>query len=133
MVPPMSCLNLDYPVVAMRSDPPFGTPWVLCEFITSAMVPVEDTNGLFWNDYYSNIPLQWDNPDCGACEERGGRCGLVGEDVLRLACYGLPAQGEIIYLDSFSFILLSLGLFFFFTVKINPNWYQQKNYNKIFS
>ncbi|KAI5383430.1 RING-H2 finger protein ATL20 [Lathyrus oleraceus] len=93
MVPPMSCLNLDYPVVAMRSDPPFGTPWILCEFITSAMVPVEDTNGLFWNDYYSNIPLQWDNPDCGACEERGGRCGLVGEDVLRLACYGLPAQG----------------------------------------
>ncbi|CAL5214955.1 unnamed protein product [Lathyrus oleraceus] len=84
MVPPMSCLNLDYPVVAMRSDPPFGTPWVLCEFITSAMVPVEDTNGLFWNDYYSNIPLQWDNPDCGACEERGGRCGLVGEDVVWL-------------------------------------------------
>lgn len=87
----------------MRSDDtPFATPWTaLCEFITSAMVPVEDTNWLLWKDYYSNIPLQWDNPDCGSCEERGGTCGLVGEDVLRLACYDLPKQGQIIHLHSF--------------------------------
>ncbi|CAI8583186.1 unnamed protein product [Vicia faba] len=94
MLRPISCLNLDYPVVAMRSDEtPFATPWVaLCEFITSAMVPVEDTNWLFWNGYYSNIALQWDNPDCGSCEERGGTCGLVEEDRLRLACYELRTR-----------------------------------------
>lgn len=106
LVPPISCLNLssissinndknmNYSIVAMMSDPPFATPWTsLCEFISSALIPVEETNWLFWTDYYSNIPLQWDDPDCGNCEARGGRCGLVGDDALRLACYDLPTQG----------------------------------------
>ncbi|KAL5052847.1 hypothetical protein RYX36_033529, partial [Vicia faba] len=116
MLRPISCLNLDYPVVAMRSDEtPFATPWVaLCEFITSAMVPVEDSNWLFWNGYYSNIALQWDNPDCGSCEERGGTCGLVEEDRLRLACYELRTRGQIIYL---------IFIFIHFLFKFRTVWF----------
>jgi hypothetical protein len=106
MVPPISCLNLstneknknmNYSVVAMMSDAVFATPWVsLCEFISSALIPIEEegNNWLFWSDYYSDIPLEWDSPDCGNCEARGGRCGLVAEHTLiSVACYDLPKQG----------------------------------------
>jgi len=87
------------------------------------LIPVKETNWLFWIDYYSNIPLQWDDPDCGNCEARGGRCGLVGDDALRLACYDLPTQGEIVNDVLFSLIsckfrsylgfLLTFGKFLF--------------------
>jgi hypothetical protein len=106
MVPPIRCLNLstnekdknmNYSVVAMMSDAVFATPCVsLCEFISSALIPIEEegNNWLFWSDYYSDIPLEWDSPDCGNCVARGGRCGLVGEHTLiSVDCYDLPKQG----------------------------------------
>ncbi|GAU32605.1 hypothetical protein TSUD_71530 [Trifolium subterraneum] len=80
----------------MLSDTLSGAPWKapspLCEFISSAMIPVHvEDNSLFWRDYYSDIRLQWDHPDCRYCEYRGGRCGLAGvHDLISVACYDLP-------------------------------------------
>lgn len=106
IVPPISCLNYDNnvnnSVVAMMSDPPFGTPWrSSCEYISSAYIPVKDTNWLFWSDYDSNIPLQWDNPDCRNCEARGGRCGFLADYSFRISCFDLPTQGYFIHFFNF--------------------------------
>ncbi|KAK7358521.1 hypothetical protein VNO77_00453 [Canavalia gladiata] len=105
LVQPIGCLNLssndsnlsNYSVVAMKSNPPFPTPWTSsCHLISTASVPIaaSDTPWLFWSDYYSDIQLQWDIPNCGSCEARGGRCGLLGDPNFDIACYDLPTQGQ---------------------------------------
>lgn len=119
LVRPISCLNFssgdgDYSVVVTMSDPPFPTPWnSSCRLISSASIPVQDMPSLFWTDYYSDIPLQWDNPDCATCESRGGRCGFLGDPAFHVACYDLPTQGQLISIDSFYLIITfryNLGL-----------------------
>ncbi|XP_061361026.1 putative RING-H2 finger protein ATL21A [Gastrolobium bilobum] len=109
LVQPISCLNLssnnknnnnnnhhlNYSVVAVLSDPPFSTPWTSsCDLISTASIPVSDMVSLFWVDYYSDIQLEWDNPNCGSCEARGGRCGFLGDPPFNVACYDLPNQSQ---------------------------------------
>ncbi|XP_027343190.1 putative RING-H2 finger protein ATL21A [Abrus precatorius] len=100
---PISCLTsndtnlVNYSVVAVLSDPPFSTPWTSsCQLISTASIPVAvpNTPWLFWTDYYSDIQLQWDIPNCGSCEARGGRCRLLGDSDFSVACYDLPSQGQ---------------------------------------
>ncbi|XP_057421223.1 putative RING-H2 finger protein ATL21A [Lotus japonicus] len=105
-VDPITCLNSssvynssdgngNYSVVAMMTDPPFPTAWVSsCDLITTAKIPVDNMPWLFWTDYNSDIPLQWDNPDCRSCEARGGRCGFRDEHDVRVSCDGLPSQSQ---------------------------------------
>lgn len=119
IVRPISCLklnngddnNVNYSVVAMMSNPPFATPWSSsCEFISTASIPVEeDTTWLFWADYHSDIPLRWENPDCGTCEERGGRCGFLADSLFQVSCFDLPTQGKFLILPcEESWLLLNL-------------------------
>ena len=115
MVQPITCLssssnnnnknknkNLNYSVVAMLSDLPFPTPWTSpCHVISWALIPVADMPWPFWTDYYSDIKLKWDNPNCGSCEAGGGRCGFLGprpgDTAFRVGCYDLPSQGQGMY------------------------------------
>ncbi|KAL1364292.1 putative RING-H2 finger protein ATL21A [Arachis hypogaea] len=103
MVQPIPCLNSGFnsssksSVVAILSNPPFPTPWTSpCHVISWAMIPVAGFPWLFWTDYYSDIKLEWDNPNCGSCEARGGRCGFVGptlrDTAFHVGCYDLPTQ-----------------------------------------
>ncbi|KAF7828136.1 putative RING-H2 finger protein ATL21A [Senna tora] len=97
-ITPITCLsstNYSNSVVAMVADPQYSTPWVsLCEFISSALVPLADTQSwLFWNNLNDDIELQWDSPRCGGCVERKGQCGFLEDTGLELACY-LPEQGK---------------------------------------
>lgn len=98
----ISCLsttinNVNYSVLAVLSDSNHKFP--SCHFISSALVPVVRVHGSFLTNYYADIQLQWENPYCGECEERGGWCGLLGDSTLQVACYSLPPQGQgILYI-----------------------------------
>ena len=125
MVESIDCLsstrkNLNYSVLAMLSNPTYTTPGnSSCNLIFSAMVPVPRfRRDQYWTSYYLDIQLQWDKPDCGDCEQRGGRCGFLGDYTNEVACYNLPGQGQGTYTYTYDIfirclLLLVKELYFF--------------------
>ncbi|KAF7828138.1 putative RING-H2 finger protein ATL21A [Senna tora] len=97
---PISCLSssndVNNSVIAVLSDPPFSIPWISsCRFVDYAFVPVPFTDRVFWRSFDTDIMLQWDQPDCGDCVARGGRCGFSSDTSARsIGCYDLPTQAQ---------------------------------------
>ncbi|MED6206205.1 hypothetical protein PIB30_024651 [Stylosanthes scabra] len=90
--------NVSYSVVAVLSSVPPQRLLNLsaCHFITLGLAPVPSYVGYeeYWMSYYVDIQLQWNEPDCSDCLQRGGRCGLVPDSTIdHAACYDLPHQG----------------------------------------
>lgn len=79
-----------YVVVALPSAL-FGSAPSSCGVMGVAFVPVVSSN-TWWVQYSweyflrSPVQLTWDQPRCGDCESRGGRCRLVAGDGLEVGC-----------------------------------------------
>ncbi|MED6179543.1 hypothetical protein PIB30_001834 [Stylosanthes scabra] len=97
----IGCLgsSINYSVAAvLSSQPPRGLLNLSsCEFITWGLAPV--WSGSPYEEYPTmgslyDIQLQWKEPNCTDCFNRGGRCGFQPDSTNhRLACYDLPHQG----------------------------------------
>ena len=69
------------------------------------------------SDLSEDLLLTWDQPDCGKCESRGGRCGLrtnSGETV----CSNVPHRGNLLYTLYYPCLFTSHIILFFLILAI---------------
>lgn len=99
---PISCLSgQNYSVVAYQtydsvdSASANSTSQSECQALRTVRVP-----HLWWDGFQ----LQWYNPDCSSCVERGGDCRFRSRTSQEIGCFNLPSQG----MEHYTFAMISV-------------------------
>ncbi|XVE58066.1 hypothetical protein DITRI_Ditri04bG0140500 [Diplodiscus trichospermus] len=89
---PISCLSSqNYSVVASPTDISVDSNTTNlqsgCRPIRTVKVP------FVWYSWWDRVRLEWYNPDCRLCVERGGDCGFKNRTSQEIGCFNLSSQG----------------------------------------
>ncbi|XP_073016737.1 putative RING-H2 finger protein ATL21A [Primulina eburnea] len=93
---PIGCLSgQNYTVFASSSVIAISFLTSRCSLISTVSVPVQWTfsEPMATSDLSEDILLSWDNPQCGRCESRGGRCGLKSNSTTLAECSLVSRRG----------------------------------------
>ncbi|XVF51321.1 hypothetical protein PTKIN_Ptkin04bG0175500 [Pterospermum kingtungense] len=89
-LPPIPCLsNQNYSIVVLETKTVASVESTIsqstgCHSLRTVRVPVFVSEGA--------VLLEWYNPDCSSCVERGGDCGLKNRTTQEIGCFNLPSQ-----------------------------------------
>ncbi|GMI76418.1 Arabidopsis Toxicos en Levadura 96 [Hibiscus trionum] len=90
---PIPCLsNRNYSVVAFPTASAVESTNVRqfgCRPITTFTVP------FVWYGWWDGVRLEWNNPDCRSCSQRGGDCRFKNRTGLEIECFNLPSEGGL--------------------------------------
>ncbi|XP_043711921.1 putative RING-H2 finger protein ATL21A [Telopea speciosissima] len=71
-----------------------------CQVMTTVEVPIPwsgyyDNSALSFSDLSADLTLKWDEPQCGDCVEKGGRCAFKSSSSLEVECFGVSQPGGL--------------------------------------
>lgn len=70
----------------------------VCKILYTRKIPVAGTvdfdEGEFTKELNKDLPLKWEEPNCGDCVERGGTCGYINEGSREIRCFYDDQRGR---------------------------------------